>query len=87
MQSLFFQDRIARELFHDSARAQHFVDHVKYGGLQRGLGFLESITPQKITDTTRAERERRVRENRMNKAQLDAYYASLVAERKRRLGW
>jgi hypothetical protein len=87
LQSLFFQDRIARELFRDSGRAQHFVDHVKYGGLQRGLDFLESITPQKIADATRAERERRVRENRMNKAQLDAYYASLVAERKQRLGW
>jgi hypothetical protein len=52
-----------------------------------GLDFLASSTPQKRAEEGRSDRERRVRHARGEKAELDAYYASLVDERRNRLGW
>jgi len=84
---LLSEHRIVREMFHDEWRVHLFIDHVEYDGLQRGLDFLESSTPQKRAEKKRSDREKRVHHNRTEKAELDAYYASLVAERKERLGW
>jgi hypothetical protein len=87
LHSLLQEERILREVFRDGGRIQLFVDHVEYGGLQRGLDFLESTTPQKRAERKLLNRKRRLEQIRMEKTRLDARCASLVAERKKRLGW
>jgi hypothetical protein len=79
--------RIERELFRQEYRVTEFITNFNYGGLERGLRFLEVTDP-----TTRARRKaedhsRRVAAARQSRAEKDAYFASIVADRKNRLGW
>ncbi len=87
LHSLFREQRIQRELFRDDARIYDFIRNVEYSGLDRGLKYLEQTLPHRRAAARQAEQLRRVEERRLNKAQLDAHFASMVAERKQRLGW
>lgn len=87
LHSLFAEQRIERELFRDAARIYDFIKNVEYGGLGRGLEYLERTLPYRRKAARRAEHFRRVHERRLHKDQLDTHFASLVAERKQRLGW
>jgi len=79
--------RIDRELFSRDYRVTEFVSNFEYGGLGRALQFLDRTDPAKHAKRREEERERRVAAARQSKAEKDAYFASLVAERKRTLGW
>jgi hypothetical protein len=79
--------RVDRELFRPEYRVIEFIANYKYGGMERGLRFLDATDPTKNDRRREEDRERRVAVARQSKAERNAYFASLVAERKRRLGW
>lgn len=79
--------KVARELFHDDWRIRQFIQHVEFGGLDRGLAFLQTTTPEARSRKKVEDRSRRTAEARKTKAEKDAYFASLVADRVKRLGW
>lgn len=79
--------KIRNELFHHDWRISSFVSHVEREGIARGLHFLEETTPRRREETKREERDARTKAARLSKAEKDAYFASLVAERKQRIGW
>ena len=84
---LLAADRVVRELFQRDWRVQAFIDVFKYAGLERALQHLEETTPAKRQARLAEERVKRVQAARQTRMERDAYFASLVAERKRRLGW
>src|SRR5262249_42038596 len=86
LQSLFSESKITRELFRFDQKTSTFIDTVRRLGPNRALDWLDYITP--------AQRQKRETENtariaaaRQTRAGLDAHYAGLVADRKKRLGW
>lgn len=87
LHNLLAETRAARELFWPHWRLNQFIDIVPYAGLDRGLQWLEETTPANRARKKTEDYEVRIRARRQSKAELDAYYASLVAERKHRLGW
>lgn len=84
---LFSEERIARELFRRDYRLFSFIDNVEYGGLARGLEFLEATTPEARSRKKMDDRQKKAAEARRSKSEKDAYFAGLVADRKQRLGW
>jgi hypothetical protein len=76
-----------RELFHPDWRISSFIRHFEYGGIERALHFLEESTPRARAKHKAEEQEKRVIERRKTKAEKDAYFAQLVAERKSKQGW
>lgn len=86
LHELLADDRVARELFH-FARVGHFIDIVKYAGLERGLEYLSATTRAGMERARRESREDRVRVARLTKEQENAELRALVSDRKRRLGW
>jgi hypothetical protein len=84
---LLAADKIERELFHYDWRIRNFIEHAKYAGVVCGLEFLEAHTPKAVQERDDHLRAARIAEARQSKAEKDAYFASLVAERKQRLGW
>ena len=84
---LFAEQRIEREIFRRDPRILDFISHVEYGGLDRGLRYLEATTPQRRKQAKQEARAERERVARQTKAEKDAYFASLVAGRKERVGW
>lgn len=87
LHELLAEAHITRELFIPDYRVMGFIDHFEYGGLPRALEFLEATTPAARARRKQEDFRRRVASVRQTKAEKDAYFASLVAERKRRLGW
>lgn len=79
--------RMARELFHRDSRILEFIHHFKYGGIERGLDYLDMTTPASRARQKAEDTARRVAVARQSRAEKDAYFASLVADRKTRLGW
>lgn len=79
--------RIAREIFQPDSRIHGFIDHFSYGGLERGLRYLEEMTPHYLKKAKEEARKERVRVARQSRAEKDAYFASLVEARKAKLGW
>jgi len=87
LQGLLSEARITRELFRHYWRIYDFIDVVKRDGLDRGLQFLSETTPRRRVERRQDERRARESRARQSKAALDAHFAGLVADRKRRLGW
>lgn len=83
---LLAESKIARELFRSSEVLQ-FIEIVKFFGFERGIKMLENSTPAARRKAKEQNFVARVAARRQSKAELDAYYAGLVAERKQRLGW
>jgi hypothetical protein len=84
---LLAEVKIRGELFQQDWRISSFIRHYELGGLEGSLRFLEETTPGKRDRRREEDRNARVKAARQNKAQKDAYFASLVADRKSRLGW
>jgi hypothetical protein len=83
----FSGTRIRGEFFHFDGRLQSFIEWAKRGDLATAWRYLEESSPKRIAQITAEERQRRIAHRRKTKAEEDAYYAGLVAERKRVLGW
>lgn len=79
--------RIEREIFRREHRVLGFISHFEYGGIDRGLQFLDATSPVSRAKQKAKDHETRVVIARKVRAEKDAYFASLVAERKQRLGW
>lgn len=79
--------KIDREIFHDDWRIHQFIHNFEADGLERALSFLETSTPEARRRKRQEDRERRTIAARQTRAEKDAYFASLVEDRKRRLGW
>jgi hypothetical protein len=79
--------RVARELFGQEYRVLEFIAHFEYGGIERGLRFLEATSPAARAQRKAEEHAKRVGVARQSRAERDAYFASLVEERKNQLGW
>jgi hypothetical protein len=86
LHDLLADSRIERELFHRH-RVLDFIDHYNYGGIERGLSYLRATTPAACARAKTEDRAKRVAAARQSRAEKDAYFASLVSERKNRLGW
>jgi hypothetical protein len=84
---LLVDERIAREIFYAEWRLLRFIELVEQNGLEFGLRYLEDSTPARIKKAREAERQARFKAIRQSKAEKDAYFASLVASRKERIGW
>src|SRR5262249_50681228 len=83
----FSETRIRGEFFHCEWRLNWFIELVSRPDLAGAWKYLEDTSPARIAQRNIQDRQRRVAERRKTKAEEDAYYAGLVAERKRRLGW
>lgn len=79
--------RVRRELFNHDYRMMGFIEHAAYEGIERGLRYLEEMLPDRIAARQAAYRIERRRIAQQTRAEENAYYAGLVAERKRQLGW
>jgi hypothetical protein len=79
--------RIEREIFRREYRVLDFIRNFEYGGLERGMQFLESTSHASIARHKAEEHTKRVAVARQSRAEKDAYFASLVAKRKQRIGW
>jgi len=84
---LLDDSRVARELFRQDYRVLSFIDQFEYYGLDRAIDHLEKTTPAALKKAKEENFQRRVAAARQSKAEKDAYFASLVAERQRKLGW
>src|SRR3989304_5316933 len=71
--------RAGRELFRRDWRVQGFIDNYAYGGMARGIQWLDETTPQRQKQKRIEERAARTSAARQSKAELDAHYARLVA--------
>lgn len=87
LHELLDESRIAREIFRREYRVFGFIDVAKEYGVERALRYLDESTPAARSRFKIEERERRTVEARKSKAEKDAYFASLVTQRKQRLGW
>lgn len=87
LHQLLDESRVARELFHQDYRVISFIDQFEYYGLDRAIDFLEATTPAARKKAKEENFQKRVEAARQSKAEKDAYFASLVAERQRKLGW
>jgi hypothetical protein len=87
LHDLFGEYKVAREIFRPDRRILSFIEHVEYGGLDRGLRYLEETTLAARTQANTTRRIERTRVARLDRAAASAHYASLVAERKRQVGW
>jgi len=79
--------RIERELFHREWRVLQFIHWCQHGSLEQAMEFLDRSDPAARARQKAEDHTRRVAEKRKTKAEKDAYFASLVAERKSRIGW
>lgn len=87
LHNLLAEARIAREIFHHEYRIQNFIEIAGHYGVERAMQFLEETTPGARSKKKAEDRQQRTLEARKTKQQKDEYFASLVAERKQRLGW
>lgn len=87
LHDLLDEARNQRELFHPHYRIYGFIDNYRFGGMERAMQYLDATTPSARKKAIETARGARHAEARRNKAEKDAYFASLVAERKQRLGW
>lgn len=79
--------RVERELFQPDYRISSFIRYHETEGLEFALKFLDECSPAARAKKKEEDRGRRVAEARRSRAEKDAHFASLVAERKNRLGW
>lgn len=86
LHDLLKEVRAARELFHFDARMEHFFGYYQAYGLDRAIEYLTSLKPEVRRAARDAERKARVLAARLTREQENAYYASLVTERKRATG-
>jgi hypothetical protein len=84
---LLQEAKIVRELFRLDWRVSQFIDIAARQSLDRGLQWLRDTTPAARQRRASDERNTRTIERRKTRAEQDAYYAGLVADRKQRLGW
>lgn len=87
LHDLMQDSRLERELFRDDWRVIRFIEMYRYAGLEKAIQHLEESTPCALARRKEEARVERVVEARKSKAEKDAYFASLVADRKRRIGW
>ena len=79
--------RIQRELFRREWRVTGFIDSFNLFGFERAMQYLKETSPHALARRKEEDHVNRVIEARKTKAEKDAYFASLVADRKRRIGW
>jgi Meiotically up-regulated gene 113 len=87
LHGLLSATRIAREIFQHDWRVESFIAMVHRDGLDSGLKWLADTTPQRLSARKQEERTARHTEARRTRAEKDAYFATLVTERKQRIGW
>jgi hypothetical protein len=88
LHQLFAEHRIRNEFFHDEFFLSSFINMAKQKGVATAFEWIERWQQEwKRRARLKAEEfVRRVAEQRKTRAEEDAYYASLVGERKRTLG-
>lgn len=80
--------RVAREMYHhNDDRIRGFIRQYELNGLQPALDYLDETTPEEREARKAASRINYVEIRRRTKAEKNAYFSSLVAQRKERLGW
>jgi len=79
--------RFRREFFWPDNRIDVFIHKAEKGDLAAAWKYLEDTSPERLQQREIEDRRRRVVERRKTKAEEDAYYAKLVDERRRTLGW
>ena len=84
---LLAETRVERELFHREQRVLWFIELAKHKSVAQAIQHLEDTTPKAREKQKQEYREQRTKVARLKRLELDAYYASLVAERKQKLGW
>jgi hypothetical protein len=86
LHTLFHKHRIKNEIF-ESHLISRFVEVFNYKGLATAIQYIEDLSPARLQQRAVEERQRRVAAQRKTRAEENAHYAKLVAERKRTLGW
>jgi hypothetical protein len=84
---LLAESRITRELFRNEWRPLWFIDAVRRDGLSAALHWLAETTPKRRHEQKLEEHKKRLIAARQSKAELNAHFAALVADRRHRLGW
>lgn len=88
LHNILVESRVERELYHGKDyRVLGFIRHFEQHGLDAALDYLEETTPEERAARKEASRLFHLECRRETKAEKDAYFASLVARRKERLGW
>lgn len=87
LHGLLKEVRVTRELFHFDGRVQSFIGYIERGDVAGGFAWLSERSPERRAKRDATERRARVRERRKSKAELDAHFASMVMDRKQRIGW
>ena len=65
----------------------NFIDRVKHFGFDYAWQLLLEDQPERLRQRQLDQHRRKTVKQLRKKKDLDAYYAGLVAERKKRLGW
>lgn len=78
---------LTRELFRREQPVLQFIHVFEHGGLQLAFQYLEDTSPAARARRRVEDRAERNAFARRSRAEKDAYFASLVADRKNRLGW
>lgn len=84
---LFHDNRVRNELFKADARMISFIETARSGRTSDAWDYLENTRPDKLQERAIQERQQRIVRSRKTRSEEKAYFASLVAERKMRLGW
>ena len=79
--------RIRGEFFHHDWRLDTFIHTLKSEGAEAAWRFLDQSDPEQQRRRAEKERLERIAAARKIEADKDAYFAALVAERKRVRGW
>lgn len=81
------ETRVRGEFFHYEYRIDGFIRFAEANDLASAWDWLEQTTPHRRNQKREEEHQSRVAERRRTRAEENAHYAALVAERKRQLGW
>ena len=84
---LFSNCRLRGEHFRNDGDLFNFIDRVKHFGFDYAWQLLLEDQPERLRQRQLDQHRRKTVKQLRKKKDLDAYYAGLVAERKKRLGW
>ena len=88
MHELFAHLRIVREMFQDDGTISEFISVVKFAGLATACnGVRKPASQDEVLRRRAVDRQARLAAAKERKMEKDAYFASLVADRRKRLGW
>ncbi len=79
--------RMRGEFFHFDHRISGFIDRIEAGSIDDAWQWLDDTHPMARQRRKVEERSQREAVRRASRTELNAHFATLVAERKRTLGW